>query len=289
MDWNFFTSYIRCLTTSWLKLLSTLQCFTACGEFIGTLPTHSLYKLPMKRFTISKIFFDHLDLIHLNWVISQGRNNVSHKVMSDKLFSMLQCSLTWLPPSAGLQKRQSKKTLLLTPAGMQWTTWSSPSRWLKQSLWSSTSRIKKSSQKTSKLLYSMASVAIKAVGTVPNAVAFIGRNDLTHLFGDDPKYALEEKKDLTKLSRLTKPLMLKTKKKERSCLSKSKELAKQNFINTDHTFKLYNRMHQDEPLMNPSEPRFSNFYQPSALQKQGELIFVRISALVVGYTAFWLL
>lgn len=58
----------------------------------------------------------------------------------------------------------------------------------------------------------MASVAIKAVGTVLNAVAFIGRNYLTHLlFGDDPKSALEEKKDLTKLSRLTKPLMPKTK------------------------------------------------------------------------------
>ena len=45
----------------------------------------------------------------------------------------------------------------------------------------------------------MASVAIKAVGTVLNAVAFIGRNYLTHLlFGDDPKSALEEKKRLDK-------------------------------------------------------------------------------------------
>lgn len=119
MDSNFFTSYIRCLTTSWSKLLSTPQCFTACGQFIGTLPTHSLYKLPMKWFTISKIFFDHLDLIHLNWVISQARNMFHINKVSDKLFSMLQCSPTWLPLLAGLQKRQSKKTLLLTPAGMQ--------------------------------------------------------------------------------------------------------------------------------------------------------------------------
>ena len=58
----------------------------------------------------------------------------------------------------------------------------------------------------------MASVAIKAGGTVLNAVAFIGRNYLAHfLIGDDPKSALEEKKDLTKLSRLTKPLTPKTK------------------------------------------------------------------------------
>lgn len=38
----------------------------------------------------------------------------------------------------------------------------------------------------------MASVAIRVVGTVLNAVAFIGRNYLTHLlFGDDAKSALE--------------------------------------------------------------------------------------------------
>ena len=50
----------------------------------------------------------------------------------------------------------------------------------------------------------MASVAIKAGGTVLNALAHF-------LLGDDPKSALEEKKDLTKLSRLTKPLTPKTK------------------------------------------------------------------------------
>ena len=54
----------------------------------------------------------------------------------------------------------------------------------------------------------------------------------------------------------------------------NKELAKQNFTNTDHTFKFYNQMHQDEPLTVLSEPTFSDFYQPSSLQKQGELIFV---------------
>ena len=45
----------------------------------------------------------------------------------------------------------------------------------------------------------MASVAIKAGGTVLNAVAFIGRNYLAHfLLGNDPKSALEEKKKLDK-------------------------------------------------------------------------------------------
>jgi len=36
----------------------------------------------------------------------------------------------------------------------------------------------------------------------------------------------------------------------------------------------------------PKEPKFSDFYQPSEAQKQGELIFVGGSALALGYAAF---
>ena len=55
--------------------------------------------------------------------------------------------------------------------------------------------IKKPSPKTSKLLYSMASVAIMAGRTVLNAVAFIGGNYLARFLSvDDPKASLEEKK-----------------------------------------------------------------------------------------------
>ena len=131
-------------------------------------------------------------------------------------------------------------------------------------------------------------------GAVRNTVAFIGGNYLARYpSGDDQKAALEkEKKDTTKLSKLTKPLMPNTRKIERSCLitskcsTKQKGLAKQNFRNTDYAFKLYNRMHQDEPLTAPSKPKFSDFYQPSALQKQGELIFVGTGALALGCAAF---
>lgn len=45
-------------------------------------------------------------------------------------------------------------------------------------------------------------------------------------------------------------------------------------------------MHQDEPLRTPSKLKFSDFYKPSALQKQGELIFVSTGALALGYAAF---
>lgn len=57
-------------------------------------------------------------------------------------------------------------------------------------------------------------------------------------------------------------------------------------MNTDYALELYNRMHQDEPLRAPSKPKFSDFYKPSALQKQDELIFVSTGALALGYAAF---
>ena len=53
-----------------------------------------------------------------------------------------------------------------------------------------------------------------------------------------------------------------------------KEQAKQNFTNTDCTFKLYNQAHPDRQITHPKEPQFSEFYILSALQKQGELLFV---------------
>ena len=50
--------------------------------------------------------------------------------------------------------------------------------------------------------------------------------------------------------------------------------------------KPYKRMHQHQPLTVPSEPRFSDFYQPSSLQKQRKLIFVGTGTLALGYAAF---
>ena len=61
-------------------------------------------------------------------------------------------------------------------------------------------------------------------------------------------------------------------------------LAKQNFTNTDYAFKLYNQAHPN--MTPPKEPKFSDFYQPSAAQKQGELLFVGGCALALGYAAF---
>ena len=68
--------------------------------------------------------------------------------------------------------------------------------------------------------------------------------------------------------------------------SKIKEEANQNFTNTDYAFKLYNQAHPDERVIPPKEPKFSDFYQPSEQQKNGELIFVGAGALDLGYAAF---
>jgi len=63
-------------------------------------------------------------------------------------------------------------------------------------------------------------------------------------------------------------------------------VAKQNFTNTDYAFKLYNQAHPNQKMTLPKEPKFSDFYQPSEAQKQGELLFVGGSTLALGYAAF---
>ena len=65
-----------------------------------------------------------------------------------------------------------------------------------------------------------------------------------------------------------------------------KEQVKQNFTNTDYAFKLYNQAYPDEQMVPPKEPKFSDFYQLSEQQKNGELMFVGAGALALGYAAF---
>ena len=62
-----------------------------------------------------------------------------------------------------------------------------------------------------------------------------------------------------------------------------KDEAKQNFKNTDYALQLYNKINQED--MSLREPQFPDFYQPSAQQKQGELIYVGASALAIGFVA----
>ena len=52
---------------------------------------------------------------------------------------------------------------------------------------------------------------------------------------------------------------------------------KKNFTTTEYAFKLCNQAHPDR-----------QYYQPSEMQKQGELIFVGGSAFTLAYAAFCL-
>ena len=65
-----------------------------------------------------------------------------------------------------------------------------------------------------------------------------------------------------------------------------KDQAKQNFVHTDYSSKLYNKVDNEE--LELRELQLSDFYKPSVQQKQGEMICVRGMALALGLvTALW--
>ena len=137
----------------------------------------------------------------------------------------------------------------------------------------------------------MASIAIMVGGAVLNAAAFIGGNYLAKAFGGDDK-ALEEKVRHDKALEAYQAAYAKYTRDRTKLLdwiqtnAQIKADAKQNFTNTDYAFKLYNKMHPEEQMIPPKEPKFSDFYQPSQQQKNGELLFVGTGALALGYAAF---
>ena len=139
----------------------------------------------------------------------------------------------------------------------------------------------------------MASVAIIAGGALLNAVTFIGGNYLARfLSGEDSSAAVEEKVHHDKALESYQEVYAKNEKDRTKLLDwiatneQIKEQAKQNFTDTDYAFKLYNQVHPDKNTLPPREPKFSDFYQPSDQQKQGELLFVGTGALALGYAAF---
>ena len=62
--------------------------------------------------------------------------------------------------------------------------------------------------------------------------------------------------------------------------------AKQDLVNTDYAFKLYNKAHPEDPIAPLREPKFSDYYTLSPQQKNGELAFVGLGALGLGYATF---
>ena len=130
----------------------------------------------------------------------------------------------------------------------------------------------------------MASIAIMIGGAVLNAAAFTGGNYLAkYIAGDSGKAALAEK------TRHDKALEARERTQLLDWVETNREVkaqADQNFTDTDYAFKLYNQAHPDYKLTLPTKPNFSDMYQPSELQKQGELLFVGGGALALGYAAF---
>ena len=123
--------------------------------------------------------------------------------------------------------------------------------------------------------------------------SFIGGNYLARfLSGDDSSAALEEKVRHDKALESYLEAYAKYEKDRTKLLDwiatneRIKDQAKQNFTDTDYAFKLYNQVHPDKKILPPREPKFSDFYQPSEQQKQGELQFVGTGALALGYAAF---
>ena len=139
----------------------------------------------------------------------------------------------------------------------------------------------------------MASIAMIIGGAVLNAAAFTGGNYLAkYIAGDSGQAALAEKTWHDKAIEAYDAAMDKYNRERTQLLDwvetnrEIKAQANQNFTNTDYAFKLYNQAHPDYKLSMPTEPKFSEMYQPSELQKQGELLFVGGGALALGYAAF---
>ena len=138
----------------------------------------------------------------------------------------------------------------------------------------------------------MASIAIMVGGAMLKTAAFIGGNYLARALGGGDKPALEEKKRYDKALKSYQAAYTKYTRDRTKLLNwietnaQIKAEAKENFTNMDYAFKLYNQAHPDEQIEPPKGPKFSDFYQPSEQQKNGEFMFVGAGALALGYAAF---
>ena len=137
----------------------------------------------------------------------------------------------------------------------------------------------------------MASIAMMIGGAVINAAAFTGGNYLARYLSGDSG-ALAEKTRHDKALEAYEAAQVRYSQERTKLLDwnetnrENKAQVKQNLTNIDYAFKLYNQVHPDRKVTLPKEPKFSDFYQPSAAQKEGELLFVGGSALALGYAAF---
>ena len=134
----------------------------------------------------------------------------------------------------------------------------------------------------------MASIALMIGGAIINATTFVGGSYLAKYLSGSSDSDEEKKRHDLAVEKYQKKY--EEYEENRAKLNdwimtndRIKDEAKENFKNTDYALKLYNKIYQDD--LSLREPQFSDFYQPSAQQKQGEIIYVGASALAIGFAA----
>ena len=134
----------------------------------------------------------------------------------------------------------------------------------------------------------MASIALMIGGAIINATTFVGGSYLAKYLSGSSDSDEEKKRHDLAVEKYQKKY--EEYEENRTKLNdwimtndRIKDEAKENFKNTDYALKLYNKIHQDD--LSLREPQFSDFYQPSAQQKQGEIVYVGASALAIGFAA----
>ena len=134
----------------------------------------------------------------------------------------------------------------------------------------------------------MASIALMIGGAIINATTFVGGSYLAKYLSGSSDSDEEKKRHDLAVEKYQKEY--EEYEENRAKLNdwimtndRIKDEAKENFKNTDYALKLYNKIHKDD--LSLREPQFSDFYQPSAQQKQGEIIYVGASALAIGFAA----
>ena len=138
----------------------------------------------------------------------------------------------------------------------------------------------------------MASIALMIGGAIINATTFVGGSYLAkYLSGSSDSDEEKRRHDLA-VEKYQKEY--EEYEENRAKLNdwimtndRINDEGKENFKNTDYALKLYNKIHQDD--LSLREPQFSDFYQASAQQKQGEIIYVGASALAIGFAASYFL
>ena len=135
----------------------------------------------------------------------------------------------------------------------------------------------------------MASIAVMAGGALVNAIAFTGTNFLFNQFGN---HGEEMKRHNLAMEQFTRDREKYSRRRQERLDYINKTLrqqkhAKQTFSDLDKAGRLYYKVTGDilPPL---KEPKFSDYYNPSTKQKNGELTFVAVgmSALALGVLAY---